>query len=302
MNKNFTISGYSTALFSTWWFIQEYGILFDCGDGVVSHLLQKSRKIKHIFISHPDRDHLMGIFQVLQLNAREGGFPKIYYPKHSGSFKAMESFTKQFDKQVELTEWIPMEAGQEVEVQNGLFVQAIGNRHFPVIDGKVKCFSFHLIEKRKKLKPEFQTLSSQEIIDLKNLHGPNYITSLVPDTILSYSADTQVEWDGRWDNTHTLIHEATFLEQPDGKIIQERFNKHSVLDDVIKMVSQTKVQCLILGHISTRYYPDQIDEAIRTSCKTHGLDIPVYRILPGEFLWDVIDAGMVELENTKKEI
>ncbi len=294
MNKNLTISAYSTALFSTWWFLQEHGILFDCGDGVVAHLLQKSRKIKHIFISHPDRDHLMGIFQLLQLNAREGGFPKIYYPKHSGSFKAMESFTKQFDKQVEMTEWIPMEAGQEVELQNGLFVQAIGNRHFPVVDGKVKCFSFHLIEKRKKLKPEFQNLSSQEIIDLKKAHGPEYITTMIPDTILSYSADTQVEHDGRWDNTQTLIHEATFLEKPDGKIIQERFNKHSVLDDVIKMVSKTNVQCLILGHFSTRYYPEQIDAAIKASCLEHGLKIPVYRIFPGEFLWDVFANGPVK--------
>ncbi len=38
---NLTITGYSTALFSTWYFIEELGILFDVGDGITSILLQK---------------------------------------------------------------------------------------------------------------------------------------------------------------------------------------------------------------------------------------------------------------------
>ncbi|MBS1605964.1 MAG: RNAse Z, partial [Bacteroidetes bacterium] len=47
-----TITGYSTALFSTWYFIEEWGILFDAGEGLISSLLQKSRKIDQVFISH----------------------------------------------------------------------------------------------------------------------------------------------------------------------------------------------------------------------------------------------------------
>ena len=77
---NYTITAYSTALFSTWIFIEELGLLFDAGDGVAAGLLQKSRKIKHVFISHADRDHLTGLMQLNQLNSR-AGFPKIYYPK-----------------------------------------------------------------------------------------------------------------------------------------------------------------------------------------------------------------------------
>ncbi len=49
-----TLTGYSTALFSTWILVEELGILFDCGDGAVSGLLQKSRKARHVFISHAD--------------------------------------------------------------------------------------------------------------------------------------------------------------------------------------------------------------------------------------------------------
>lgn len=86
------IAGYSTALFSTWYFIEELGLLFDAGDGVTSSLLQKSRKIEHVFVSHADRDHLTGLLQLNQLNAREG-FPKIFFPFSCGSFPAIEAVT-----------------------------------------------------------------------------------------------------------------------------------------------------------------------------------------------------------------
>lgn len=69
---NLTITAYSTALFSTWYFIEEWGVLFDAGDGMISALLQKSRKVDNVFISHADRDHLTGLLQFNQLNARPG--------------------------------------------------------------------------------------------------------------------------------------------------------------------------------------------------------------------------------------
>ena len=46
----YKISCYSTALFSTWFFVEELGLLFDAGDGVTANLMQKSRKVKQVFI------------------------------------------------------------------------------------------------------------------------------------------------------------------------------------------------------------------------------------------------------------
>ncbi len=60
MNQRLTITAYSTALFSTWYFIEEWGLLFDAGEGLISALLQKSRKVDHVFISHADREHITG--------------------------------------------------------------------------------------------------------------------------------------------------------------------------------------------------------------------------------------------------
>jgi ribonuclease Z len=125
---NLTISGYSTALFSTWYFIEELSLLLDAGDGVISNLLQKSRKIKYAFISHADRDHLTGLLQLNQLNARPT-FPKILFPKDSKSISVFERFSKAFDTQVEETEWIPLEDGQEIEIKKDIIVTSVKNSH-----------------------------------------------------------------------------------------------------------------------------------------------------------------------------
>ncbi len=111
-----TLSGYSTALFATWYFAEELGILFDAGDGVTSALLQKSRKINHVFISHADRDHLTGLLQLNQLNARDG-FPIIHFPKNSGSFPALETFVKKFDAYANGSVWKPVAPAEEIRVK-----------------------------------------------------------------------------------------------------------------------------------------------------------------------------------------
>ena len=111
-----TITAFSTALFSTWYFIDELGILFDAGDGVSAHLLQKARKVKHAFISHADRDHISGLIQFNQLNARDG-FPKIYYPKDSGSFPALADFAAKFDPHVSGSEWHPIGFDESIFLQ-----------------------------------------------------------------------------------------------------------------------------------------------------------------------------------------
>ena len=52
------------------------------------------------------------------------------------------------------------------------------------------------------------------------------------------------------------------------------------------MVADSNIKRLILGHFSSRYDDDQIDAAIKSGCQKYGINIPVYRVLPG---WKVVD-------------
>lgn len=282
-----TITGYSTALFASWYFIEELGVLFDAGDGVTSALLQKSRKIKHVFLSHADRDHLTGLFQLNQLNARPG-FPVMYYPKNSGSFPAMESFSKSFDQQVSRTLWQPVQPGERHWIKGDMYVEPIINGHVVTAGSLVKSLSYKVMQTKQKLKPELSHVTGEELRKLSEQNGKESISYEVSRCVLGYSGDTPVEDMARWNNCDILIHEATFLGNGEDVKLRTHGNRHSNLHEVMNMVSQLSIGTLILGHFSSRYSPAQIDKQIRELCNVYALIIPVYRLLPGHTIHDIL--------------
>ena len=282
-----TITGYSTALFSTWYFIEEWGICFDAGDGLISALLQKSRKIDHVFISHADRDHLTGLLQFNQLNARPG-YPIIHYPVDAGSFRALEQFSKQFDTQVARTLWLPAREGDEISIAKDLLVRPMRNGHVPAEPHIIKSLGYQVIQTRKKVRPEFAHLSGDQLRQLAEKEGRDSFSMEVREPLLGYSGDTPVEDGAKWDGTRILIHEATFLGHGEGVKERNYGNKHSTLDEVMEMVASIRVGSLVLGHFSSRYSPEEIDSAIRDRCDKYAINFPVYRVLPGETVFDIL--------------
>ena len=287
-----TITGYSTALFSTWYFIEEWGILFDAGEGLISSLLQKSRKIDQVFISHADRDHLTGLLQFNQLNARPG-FPVIHYPKDSGSFRALEKFSKEFDPQVARTVWTPVTEGDEIFIAKDLLVKPIRNSHVPVDRHIIKSLGYQVIQTRKKVRPEFAHLSGEQLRQLAEQQGRESFSMEVRTNLLAYSGDTPVEDGDKWDNTGILIHEATFLGNGEDIKVRDYGNKHSTLEEVMEMVSTIHIEQLILGHFSSRYSLDEIVRAVKDQCWKHGINIPVRLVLPGETIFDLLSKDPV---------
>jgi ribonuclease Z len=276
-----TITGYSTALFSTWYFIEELGILFDAGDGLTSSLLQKGRKIESVFISHADRDHLTGILQFNQLNARPG-YPKIFFPVHCGSFPALEEFSKKFDPHVKGTIWNTIKENEHIRVKEGIYVQAIRNNHVETGQDITKSLGYQVYQAKSKLKPEFLNLPQDMIRQLIEENGKENMTEQVRTNILTYSGDTPVDEFEKWNNTEILIHEATFIDQKEQTNLNPHGNKHSNLEEVLRMSTHLNLGTLILGHFSTRYSKEEIDQKIKLLCKEFKVKIPVFRILPGQ--------------------
>lgn len=287
-----TLHGYSTALFSTWYFVEELGILFDAGDGLSAGLTQKCGKIKNVFISHADRDHLTGLFQFNQLNARDG-FPVIHFPEDCGSFPALEEFTKKFDPHVSGTVWKKIEHGTQIQINENILVEAVRNEHVKAGEGIFKSLSYKIVEVKKKLKPELASLPQEEIKKIIQEQGKEKTLVEVKNTLLSYSGDTPVENDGRWNGSEILIHEATFLGGEEDSKIQTHGNRHSTLEDVMKMVSESDVKNLVLGHFSSRYKAEEIDERIKVLCKKYALKIPVRRIHPGKVLFNILQQDPI---------
>jgi ribonuclease Z len=279
MSKTISIRGYSTALFATWYFVQEYNVLFDCGDGVCAALLQKARAVKDVFISHADRDHLTGLLKFLQLNGRPE--LRIHYPRDCGSFPALANFSSKFDPNSASTQWLPMSPGEEVAIRNDLVVQPIENSHVATDGRQIKSLSFIVESVRRKLKPEFVGLPGNELASIREQQGADAITTEFRSKELVYSGDTPIETDGRYQDAKILIHEATFLTAEELEPDNPTRNKHSSLDTVMEMVSDSNIGTLILGHFSSRYSDEQIDAAIAREMARCNIKIPVERVYPG---------------------
>jgi ribonuclease Z len=286
---NLTISGYSTALFSTWYFVEELGLLFDCGDGLTTALLQKSRKIDNVFISHADRDHLTGLLQFNQLNARPG-FPVIHHPRDSGSFPAFRDFSVKFDPHVRGALWKPLIDKDKIWIKKDIYVEALRNNHVASNENIYKSLGYKVVSVKTKLKPEYVALPPAEIKNAVETLGKEATHFNVETILLSYSGDTPPENFEYWNNSKILIHEATFLGGEEDKHIQTHGNKHSKLEDVLKSVSEIHLECLILGHFSSRYPNEQIDSRIKSLCKKYQITIPVYRLLPGQTTIDILSG------------
>jgi len=283
----FTISGFSTARYATWFFIDELGLLLDAGDGLISGLMSKAGKIKRIAVSHPDRDHLSGLLHFLRLFGGEGE-PVIYYPESSGSFPALAEFSQRFDPdQPGRPAWTPIASGAEIALGSGLTLRAHANRHVPCEPGQTKSVSFSLLRKIRKLKPEHRHLTGPEIGALKKSLGEAAITDEVEHTELIYTADTPIEPASRWGPTKILIHECTFLDSATAES-KHQIARHSYLDAVLDIAAELQPQHLVLTHFSARYGAEEIREAIRVGSAQRQLRIPIHAVLPGETVHDIL--------------
>ena len=280
-----TLTGYSTALFSTWYFLEEYGILFDAGDGVVSALNRKLGKIKHAFISHEHRDHLSALYRLNPLNENI----QIYYPQDADSFESLEVFSNQFDADKKLKKWKAIKSKDIINIRRDLVVQALKNNHIFDAPDANKSLSYKLLHRKQKLKLEYNHLSSEQLQTLIANEGKEQIMQEVFTPIITYSGDTPISDYATFDNSNILIHEATFIDSISKDIAPHAREKHSSLEEVLEMVANIKVNTLVLGHFSLRYSLEQIDSEVIRLCTYYGIKIPVHRIAPGHLAMDILN-------------
>ena len=291
MADKFTISGFSTALFSTWIFLEQLGLLLDAGDGVSAGLLQKSRKVRKIAVTHPDRDHLAGILQLQQLNAQNGS-PEIFYPADCGSFPALAQFCRGFDpgRGDQLT-WTPVKPGDSLNLGTGWKLGVIANDHFHDQPGRIKSVSYLVQRENRKLRSQFAGMPQGQLAALSREHGAEYLTEVVRESVVGYSGDSNVTASAsQWARCKILIHEATFLNEVDAGDRAGR-HQHSILGDVLRMAGEARPEQLILNHFSSRYTKEEIAFSVQQEAGLLKLPFPVFVIPPGEVARDIL-AGI----------
>ncbi|MEO0810361.1 MAG: hypothetical protein AAFW82_06950 [Pseudomonadota bacterium] len=285
------ISGFSTARYSTWYFLDQYKVLFDAGDGAAASLGPRCQNIQHVFLSHADRDHLGGLLALNHLGARADNPLRFYYPKDSSSFSDLLDFIERFDASLPKSIWMPVEAGMRIKIDQQHVVEIGENDHIAMATGnstkQVKSLDFSLIERRKHLRAEFQGLGSDELKHLRALHGDTHITESVDYRLFGFSGDTPSFKTEQWRGTEVLIHEATFIAPDHGN------RGHCELGDVLQAAGGLNLKALIVGHFSDRYDPEFIKASIRRLARELAFDVPVFAVMPRVTQLDILSSEPV---------
>jgi ribonuclease Z len=133
---------------------------------------------------------------------------------------------------------------------------------------------FNVLEKRRKLRPEFAHLSEADIRAYVRTHGREDLTCEYEQKLLSYAGDSMPVQPEDVRGTDLLLHEATFLTEAD----RER-KVHATLEETLDLAAAAEVKGLVLFHISSRYPLNQVRREVRKQIRRRKLEVPVWALL-----------------------
>lgn len=276
------LEGHSKAMFSTFLYYRPQRILLDCGEGAAMQMGTKVFGIEKILLSHGHIDHISGIPMVLFTRmAAKGDNTKpllIFYPENDPDILRLKAYCDdQFSDLPYQLFWIGIKPGHALHLGKEKSCVAYETKH----DSTRTTLGYKFYEKRKKLKPEFKSLHSPNIVEALATMPLEDVMDVQDRIILNYTGDTVPLDVKEFENTDVVLHECTFLDGNDVK-----YKSHSVLEDVMKIMMQAQPKALFLYHISTRYSAAHAQKLVKEMCKEMEVVFPVW-IMYGENMWQV---------------
>lgn len=249
VHKGLTIEGYSRAAVQTYWRIPELKLGFDLGAQPWSFM-----GTGVWFVSHTHLDHLAAIpVYVARRRMMKMEPPRIYLPEAAVDTvsKILKLFTK-LDRGRLPCELIATRPGDEIELSREHVMSVSATKH------TVPSLGFVVWERRRKLKPEYQTLAGDQIRDLRL--GGTEVTHEHRMPLVAYLGDSAPQ--GLDDcpamyQARILITEMTFVAPSHRKEKIHKFG-HIHLDDIVERQARFENEVIIASHFSTRYQPRRV--------------------------------------------
>ncbi|GAA0458477.1 ribonuclease Z [Alkalibacillus silvisoli] len=250
--------------------------LFDCGEATQHQILNttiKPRKISKIFITHTHGDHIFGLPGLLSSRSFQEGTSKleIYGPKGVKEFietslNVSQTHLKYSIEYYELIEGVLYE-DEQIKVTAMPLVHGVDSYGFlieerdqigPLIPEKLK-------EKGIKPGPIYQEIKNCEVLTLEDgteIVRDEVTGSDIPGRKVAILGDT-LPFDGVVDfvkEADVLVHEATFINE-DARLAKD-YN-HSTSLQAVQIAKEAKVKKVLLNHISSRYQPEELQQALK---------------------------------------
>ena len=251
--KGLTIEGYSRAAVQSYWRIPELKLGFELGGSPWSFMGTQT-----FFVSHANLDHMAAIpVYVARRRMMKMEPPTIYLPEEAvDNVRRMLNVWQRLDRGRMVCDLIGVKPGDEIELSREHVATVFKTKH------SVPSLGYVIWDRRKKLKPEFQGMSGEEIRDLRK--SGTEISQEMRFPLVCYVGDTAPAGLDDYPpvyQSQILITELTFF-RPEHR--REKIHKfgHTHLDDVLERVDKFENELIIFTHFSTRYHENQIRRII----------------------------------------
>jgi ribonuclease Z len=248
-----TIEGYSRAAVQSYWRIPELKLGFDLGGSPWDFMATPT-----FFVTHAHLDHMAALpVYVARRRMMKMEPPTIYLPRENA--EAVDRLLKawqRLDRGRMVCTLTGVAPGEEIELGRDHCVTVFETAH------TVPSVGYQVWLRRKKLKPEFQGLTGDQIRDIR-LSGVE-VSAEVRTPLVCYMGDTAP---GGLDNyppayeSRILITEVTFFRPEHRKDKIHKYG-HTHLDDLIERADRFQNEIIIAMHFSTRYQTNQIERAV----------------------------------------
>jgi ribonuclease Z len=248
-----TIEGYSRAAVQSYWRIPELKIGFDLGGSPWDFI-----GLPTILVTHAHLDHMAALpVYVARRRMMKMDPPTIYLPEEvvEPTERMLKSWQK-LDRGRMVCNLIGVKPLQEIELSREHVVTPFATTH------TVPSLGYLIWQRRRKLRPEYMSLSGDQIRDLR-LSGQE-VTHELRTPLVCYTGDTSPEGLDNYPlafDAKILIIELTFFRSDHRR---EKIHKygHMHLDDFIERADRFRNELIIAMHFSTRYPTHQIEKAV----------------------------------------
>lgn len=252
-HSGLTIEGYSRAAVQSYWRVPELKIGFDLGGSPWDFMGTPT-----FFVTHAHLDHMAALpVYVARRRMMKMEPPTIYLPHEN--VDAVDRLLKawqRLDRGRMVCTLTGVNPGDEIELGRDHAVTVFATTH------TVPSVGYQVWLRRKKLKPEYQGLTGDQIRDIR-LSGTE-VSAEIRTPLICYMGDTSP---AGLDNNPTvfeskiLITELTFFRPEHRKDKIHKFG-HTHLDDLIERADKFQNDLIIATHFSTRYQTNQIERAV----------------------------------------
>jgi len=275
-----TMRGFSRGMYSNWLWHRPLQLLVDAGEGLQIALGANVFSPSILAITHGHSDHVLGLPGLLAARRfGKGAVDKpltIVYPEGSVGVQAVREWLgRAYADVVFPLNWIPATPGTSVPLGKNKQLEAISVRH----TRNEVALGYRVVETRKRLKAEFAALPQADIEAAARQGTRNDLLEEARHVIFAHSGDAMPIDPSLVTNADVLIHDATFLSEPD-----RREPIHATTEEAIDVGRRANVKTLVLYHLSIRYDRATALPTLRAQVASSGFTGDCWLLDEGDFI------------------